>query len=689
MSLLASLAPAILIFAVFIPAIPAEAQTFPVNQPPLWSAKPDIPAFEKIENDHLAAAQRLVDELTAVKGKRTIKNTLTLFDGAMTQMNTANYFASLMQQVHPDAKFRDSATEMVRKSSAAATALSLNHDVYNALASMDVTKADAATRYYVQRQLLEFRLAGVDKDDATRTQLKKLNDDLTEEQSMFDRNISDSQKIVEATPEELNGLPPDYIARHKPGPDGKIKISTEYPDVLPAMRFSTSNALRRRLYEAFDNRAYPKNQGVLENMMKTRYEIATLLGYSSWADYNAADKMIKKGEKIGDFIQQVNDAARPIAKREFEMLLTEKRKTDPSATQIEDYEEGHLEELVRRSQYNFDSQSVRPYLPYMRVKQGILDTASKLFRVTFRQEQNVPAWDPLVETWDVIDSGKVIGRFYLDTHPRKGKYSHAEMAPVLDGIRGKQLPEAILVCNLPEPTADDPGLMDYDDVVTFFHEFGHLMHWILGGQQQWAGISGITMEFDFVEAPSQMLEEWMRSPQVLATFARNYKTGEPIPADLVARMNRAAAFGRATWVTRQNGYTAISYDIYKGKPQDIDLDEVCRHATEYYTDFTPLPGTHLYASFGHLGGYSSAYYTYLWDKVIAEDFFMQFDQNNLLAGPTPMRYRREVLEPGGSVSANTLVKDFLGRPQNMKAFQSWMAEEFKTTGNTSASTGGE
>jgi thimet oligopeptidase len=385
MSLLASLAPAILIFAVFIPAIPAEAQTFPVNQPPLWSAKPDIPAFEKIENDHLAAAQRLVDELTAVKGKRTIKNTLTLFDGAMTQMNTANYFASLMQQVHPDAKFRDSATEMVRKSSAAATALSLNHDVYNALASMDVTKADAATRYYVQRQLLEFRLAGVDKDDATRTQLKKLNDDLTEEQSMFDRNISDSQKIVEATPEELNGLPPDYIARHKPGPDGKIKISTEYPDVLPAMRFSTSNALRRRLYEAFDNRAYPKNQGVLENMMKTRYEIATLLGYSSWADYNAADKMIKKGEKIGDFIQQVNDAARPIAKREFEMLLTEKRKTDPSATQIEDYEEGHLEELVRRSQYNFDSQSVRPYLPYMRVKQGILDTASKLFRVTFRQ----------------------------------------------------------------------------------------------------------------------------------------------------------------------------------------------------------------------------------------------------------------------------------------------------------------
>ena len=187
----------------------------------------------------------------------------------------------------------------------------------------------------------------------------------------------------------------------------------------------------------------------------------------------------------------------------------------------------------------------------MQVKQGILDAAAELFHVSFRQEMNVPSWDPAVETWIVIDHGKPIGRFYLDMHPRPGKYSHAEMAPVLDGIRGKQLPEAILVCNFPAPTADDPGLMDYGDVQTFFHEFGHLMHHILGGQQQWAGITGISMESDFVEAPSQMLEEWIRSPQVLANFAHHYKTGELIPADLVARMNRASAFGRGAWAARK------------------------------------------------------------------------------------------------------------------------------------------
>jgi Zn-dependent oligopeptidase len=264
-------------------------------------------------------------------------------------------------------------------------------------------------------------------------------------------------------------------------------------------------------------------------------------------------------------------------------------------------------------------------------------------------------------------------------HPRPGKYSHAEMAPVLDGVRGKQLPEAILVCNFPKPTADDPGLMEYADVVTFFHEFGHLMHWILGGQQQWAGISGITMEADFGEAPSQMLEEWMRSPQVLSSFAHHYKTGEPIPADLVARMDRASAFGRAIWVSQQNSYTAISYDVYRTKPQDVDPDEVATADEKKYTPFTPLPGTHMYAAFGHLGGYSSAYYTYLWDKVIAEDFFSQFNHENLLAGPAPMRYRHTVLEPGGSMSANDLVRNFLGREQNMNAFQKWMGEEFQSS----------
>ena len=663
--------------ALFMTALfAANAFSQDASQPTIWSAKPDVGGFEKIENDRLAAAQKAIDLVVAAKEPRTIENTLAPYDEAVHQLGSAQYFAGLMQQVHPDATFRDHATEMVRKASALATALSLNHEVYNALAALDISTADAATRYYVQRQLLEFRLAGVDKDQATRDRLKKLQDQLTEEQSMFDRNISDGQKTVLVNSvSELDGLPQDYIDHHKPGPDGKIHITTDYPDVLPALKFVKNDDLRRRLYQAFQTRAYPKNLNVLKQMMQTRYEIAQLLGYKSWADYNAADKMIVTGGKIGDFIQQVDAASKPIAKREFVMLLEQQKKLNPNATQVGDYAVQYLEEQVRRANYNFDSQTVRPYFPFFNVKKGILDTAANLFHLEFRQEANVPSWDPSVETWDVYDQGKITGRFYLDMHPRPGKYSHAEMVPVLDGIRGKQMPEAILVCNFPAPTADDPGLMEYGDVVTFFHEFGHLMHWIVSSQQ-WAGVSGITMESDFVEAPSQMLEEWMHSPQVLASFARHYKTGEPIPAELVERMNRASAFGRGTWATQQNYYTAVSYDLYKASPQATDPDAIAQQDIRRYTLFTATPGTHMYSSFSHLAGYSSAYYTYLWDKVIAEDFFMQFNQENLLAGETPMRYRRVVLEPGGTMSANELVKNFLGRPQNMTAFERWMGEEF-------------
>jgi thimet oligopeptidase len=646
-------------------------------QPPIWAQKPGIAAFDKIEDNHLSAAQHAIATLVAAKAPRTIANTVAPYDEAVKHLNAAGYFAGLMKEVHHDTAFRDAATAMVSKASAVQTALALNHDAYQALAAVDLSGADAATRYYVQRQLLEFQLAGVDRDAATRERLKKLNDQLTGEQSLFDRNISDGElSIVVNDKSELAGVPQDYIERHKPGADGKIHITTSYPDVFPVLKFATSDALRQRLTAAYMNRAYPKNRDALKNMMRTRYEIATTLGFASWADYSAKDKMIGNGSNIAAFIKELDAITLPVAQRETAMLLAEKQKLHPGATEIWDYENWYYPELVRRAKFNFDSQTVRPYFPYKQVEQGILATAAKLFRVTFRREPNAPSWDAAVETWDVFDNGTAIGRFYLDMHPRTGKYSHDAEFPLLDGVRGQQLPEAALICNLPEPTASDPGLMEIADVETFFHEFGHLMHHILGGRQQWAGVSGISMEGDFVEAPSQMLEELIRSPVVLATFAHHYKSGQPIPAELVARMNRASAFRRAGGVASQNAYSAISYDVYKTKPDDVDLDQVTEDDLRRYATFRESPGEHFYASFGHLSGYSSAYYTYMWDKVIAEDFYAQFDAANPVAGEVPMKYRHLVLEPGGSMSANDLVKAFLGRAQNTAALKSWISAEF-------------
>jgi len=671
----------LILFSFIFAARAAEESVVPAipkSQPSLWSTKPGIDAFEKLENERLAKAARLIDRIAKSKPPRTIQRTLADYDQALQQISAAQYFAADMEAVHPDAKFRDAATAMTRKVSAVQTALSLNRDVYLALAGIGLKQADAATRHYVERQLLEFRLAGVDQDAATRTRLKKFSDEVTEGQSAFERNINDGTLTVTVKdPKELDGLPQDYIDRHKPGRDGLISITTDYPDFIPVMKFAKSDDLRRRLFLAFDNRAYPKNREVLQKMLQARYEIASILGYKSWADYNAADKMVGHGEKIAEFIQELDKIAKPLAEKELQMLLAEKRKSVPSATGVSVYERSYYQEQLRRARFDFDSQSARPYFPYARVKQGVFDTAAAMFHVSFRRETDAPGWDPSVEVWDVIDNGRPIGRFYLDMHPRPGKFSHAEMAQVLDGIRGRQLPEGMLICNLPKPTATDAGLMEYSDVESFFHEFGHLMHMIFGGHQRWAGISGIQMEWDFVEAPSQMLEEVLRSPQVLALFARHYRTNEPIPAELVKRMNRATAFGRGSFVSSQTFVTAISYDFHKDKPEAMDFDAINARDEKLYSVYDPLAGNHFYASFSHLSNYSSGYYTYMWDKVIALDFFGQFDSSNPLAGDVPMRYRRVVLEPGASKSANDLVRNFLGRPQNLAAFERWMGEEFE------------
>jgi thimet oligopeptidase len=668
-----------LMLAAATSAAPASTTASPSASlpPPIWAAKPDMKAFEATENAHLDAAKRSIDALVAVTGPRTIENTLVPYDDAVRELDSTAYFAGLMEQVHHDAAFRDAATAMTRKVSAVLTDLSLNRDVYKALSAVDLAGADVKTKYYVTRLLMLFRLGGVDKDDATRARLKKLNDELTEAVSAFERNIADDMRTTEADPGELKGLPQDYIDRHKPGADGKVKITSAYPDTLPALKFAESAAFRKRVWEAFQSRAYPKNLEVVKKMATTRAEIAKLLGYLTWADYDAAPKMAVSGGRIADFLGQVDAAAQPVMKREFETLLTEKRKHDPKATEVADYESSYLLEQVRRAGYDFDSQAVRPYLSYPRVRQGILDTASKLFHVTFEPEPTAGGWDPSVETFQVREGGQPIGRLYLDMHPREGKFTHANMVPLFDGIAGKQLPEAALVCNFPEATATDPGLMEYGDVVTFFHEFGHLVHWVLSGRQQWAGANPLNLEQDFIEAPSQMLEEFMRSPQVLASFAKHYKTGETIPADLVSRMNRASAFGRGNWVATQLAFAATSFEIYRTNPATLDPDAIYVAAYRKYTKFTPTPGIHTFAAFGHLGGYSSAVYTYLWDKVIAEDFAGQFDTSNLLDDKASLRYRRTVLEPGGTESANDIVKNFLGRAQDMRAFQKWMGEEFE------------
>ncbi len=652
----------------------------------LWSGAVDANSIEVGIDRQLARAQEAIDRLLAVKGKRTLKNTLAPFDEAVDELDSAAYQSQLVQAVHPQSAVRDAAQKMVQKVSAAQTALSLNQPVYRALTALDATKADPATRYYIERQLLEFRLSGVDRDAPTRSQIRALNDEITALGSKFHRNLVEDVPKVVAQKSELDGLPSDFIARHAPASDGSITLTTEPPDVFPVMKFSNSAELRRRMYLAYTGRAYPRNEQVLAELLDKRADLAAVLKYANWADLNAADKMAQNARTIGEFIDRLDAASKPTAEREYQMMLEVARKQEPSLQVISGSDTAYWQERVRRAYFDFDSQAVRPYFPYDRVQQGILEIASRLFRVSIRPAVGAVAWDPAVSTWDVFEGKRKLGRFYLDMHPRAGKDKWFSMYPVRDGKRGRHLPEASLICNFPGGTPGDPGLMEYGDVVTFFHEFGHLMHWIFQGQQRWAGIAGM-MESDFVEAPSQMLEEWMHDPKVLSTFARHYQTNQPIPAELVERMNRADAFGRGLWTRRQLSYTALSLELHEKPVTQPDLERAYYATWKRYVPFQPIEGDHMVASFRHLVGYSSAYYTYLWDKVIAEDFFSQFNRADLLAGDTPLRYRKTVLEATGAMPANEIVKNFLGRPQKVDALVRWMNQEFEVEKPATAKAG--
>jgi thimet oligopeptidase len=624
----------------------------------------------------LAAHEAALAALLAVEAPRTTENTLRLYDEAIEQLNLAGAQAGVLNSVAADKAVRDQAQAEAQRVSMAGSALSLNRQVYDALAAIELDGSSLATQHFVERTLLGYRLAGVDKDQATRDHLQALHEKATRHSLEFSRNIQEGGKTIVATQEELDGLPTDYLARHQPDADGQITISTDQPDMQPVMTFASSAALRERMFLAYNTRAYPMNQQILLDLLATRQEIATVLGFRSWADLATADQMMESAANVRTFLAKLDEASLDGARREHELIMSFARTRQPDLKAIDITSRAYWYEQFRRSAFDFDSQSVRPYFPYARVEAGVLETAARLFKIEFRRS-DAPAWHTDVAVFDVFDGGRRVGRFYLDMHPREGKDKWFSAAPIVTGVRGRALPEAALICNFPRGDENGPGLLQYNDVVTFFHEFGHLMHAILGGQTEWAGLSGFATEGDFIEVPSQMLEEFFRDEKLLQAFAKHYETGETLPSETIQKMKIAGAFGRADWVRSQLYYTTLSLDLHDQDPAGLDLDTITRRLYESLQPWTWVEGNRMYASFGHLTGYSSNYYTYAFDKVIALDFFAQFDPADLLGCNAGSRYRKAVLEQGGSKPGRQMVRDFLGRDEQFSAFSSWLNEEFE------------
>ena len=597
---------------------------------------------------------------------------LEAYDAAVALLGDAAARASVCRNAHPDVAMRDAADTCEQEIDALSTELSLDRGIYEALVATPRAGLDAPSRHYLEKTLRDMRRSGVDRDDAVRTEVKALRDELLRIGQEFGKNIKDDVRAVAVDPDALDGLPDDWKDAHPVGEDGKVRITTDNTDYVPFVTYATSQKARERLWRVYRLRAHPANLAVLDRMLAKRHALASLLGYASWAAYATEDKMIGSAEHAAEFIERVSKASELRGGRDYQRLLERKRKDGP-AERLEPWDSAFYQERVSVEDYGFDSQTLRPYFPYARVKDGVLAVTGRLFGVRYVRVPDAPVWHAEVEAYDVIaESGAALGRVYLDMHSRDGKYKHYAQFTLVNGVAGKRLPEGVLMCNFPRPASDDPGLMDHDGVRTFFHEFGHLLHHVFGGHTRWAGISGVATEWDFVEAPSQMLEEWVWDLPTLQSFARHHQTNEPVPAALIERARAAEELGKGMWVRQQMFYAAVSLEFHRRQPGSFDTTALMAELQAKLTSFRYVEDSYFHESFGHLDGYSAIYYTYMWSLVIAKDLFGEFRRVGFGPSEVADRYRREVLEAGGGAPAAQLVENFLGRPYDYVAYQAWL-----------------
>lgn len=632
-------------------------------QPLVLPSDPDEwePWLRTRVDDLLTEARRLAD-LIKTDPPATAVDVLRVWNDLHVALGNAFGTVGVFQQVHPESAIRELAESAEQDVHRFATELSMDRDVYEVMAGLDAPSLDPDAGRVLHLSLRDFRRAGVDRDDPTRERLAALIERETLLGQEFGKNVRDDVRVTRLAPEQLAGLPSDYVEGHPVGEDGRVAITSDYPDTIPFMQFAHDRDARTQVMLAFNNRAWPENDAVLRELLALRAEHAQLLGYASWPDYDAEVKMIGKGDAIGEFITEIADAAEKSGHRDIDILTRRLRQDHPDAT-LTRADNNYYAQVVRKERYDVDAQVVRTYFDFAKVRRGLLDVTGRLFGLKYLPVQDATTWHEDVSTYDVLSGGERVGRIHLDLHPREGKYKHAAQFDLVTGVPGRQLPEGVLVCNFPR------GLMEHSDVVTLFHEFGHLVHHVLAGRQEWVRFSGVATEWDFVEAPSQMLEEWAWDAAVLQTFATD-AAGEPIPAELVAKMRDGDDFGKGYDARTQMSYAAISYELHRQAADD--LSTLVRQLQSAYDLVEPLEGAHFHAGFGHLVGYTSGYYTYMWSLVIAKDLFSAFDGDDLFEPSTAARYRDLVLAQGGRKDAADLVADFLGRPYDAVAFRRWL-----------------
>lgn len=641
-----------------------------------------LPAFEQA----IADARAEIDGIANAEDSPTFENTIAALDFAGLQLDRISSTFFNLNSAETTPEIQAIAQEVSPKLSAFANDITLNPDLFERVKAVyenrDTLDLSEEEQTLLDKKYKAFSRNGANLPDEEKTRLRQIDEELSKLRLTFGENVlAETKKFyLHLTDEEdLDGLPESAkeTARHAAETrklDGWV-ITLDYPSYLPFMKYAKNRELRKKMALAFGSRCFHGNEldnrGNIKKIAKLRHERAQLLGYDSHAHYVLEERMAETPEKVMEFLQELREKAQPAAQREFEELSAYAKETD-GLDELQKWDAAYYSEKLRQQRFELDDEKLKPYFQLENVIDGVFEIAGRLFGLKFREVDNIDKYNEEVRTYEVSDDqGKFISIFYADFHPREGKRDGAWMTVYKPQFRfggNEERPHISNVCNFTRPTKNDPALLTFNEVTTLFHEFGHALHGMLANTV-YPGLSGTSVYWDFVELPSQVLENWCYEPEALQLFATHYKTGEPIPEEMVRRLKESANFQEGMATLRQLSFGLLDMAWHNGDPSDIE--DVKAFETEAFAGtqlFPETPETCMSTAFSHIfqGGYSSGYYSYKWAEVLDADAFAYFKEHGIFNREIADKFREHVLSKGGSAHPMDLYKRFRGSEPSLE-----------------------
>ncbi len=615
------------------------------------------------------AAVKRVDAIVHARSARTFKTVTEPLENTLADLTDNLAAQTTLFNVSTDKAVRDASERCNTATSGFAAETFARADLYAALAAADKshTARGIAQKKLMEMHLLSAKRSGAGLPPEQRKRFVEIAKQISDLENAYMSNLSNDDASIKITKEQADGLKPNLVDRLKTDADGKLIVPVDESTYGQFMVNATSEDARKAFYMAYYNRGGQKNVDLLEKAIALRDEMAHLLGYPSFAAYTLADRMAKTPERVDKFLVDQDKALMPLAAEQRAKL------SELKGSPLQEWDRGYYNELARKKLFNLDTEAVRQYFPAQHTIDTILDFYSKMLGLTFTKATDLPTWHPDVVGYRVTDTatGTDRGVFYLDLYPRPGKYSHfANMGPT----SRRTLPDGTvrptvntIIGNWPQPTADKPSLLSHYDVLTFFHEFGHNVA-ALCADTPYETLNGGFRQ-DFVEAPSQMLENFVWDSAILKKISSNVTSGQPLPDDMIASMNAARHYNQAWGQIGSNVFYALVDQRYHTAKPPADTTAIWAATRKEYTPDLFVDGTRPQAGFGHLmGGYEASYYAYAWAKVYAMDMFTAFEKDGLENPKVGLRYRHDILEPARAEEPDVLVKRFLGRPMSPNAY---------------------